>query len=456
MSCYRRDVMRLAIAAVLFAACVPSQSAVFDPVQREVQRRTGAQVVWKERDSRTSGAVDALLAQPLDRAGVVRIAIAQNRRLQAQYDELGIAASQIADATVLPPAEVDIDHKFATKGDGSETEVEVVQDVLDLLQIGQRRAAATAELDAARARAVGATVALVAQVEQAFDDVVAAQQDRQLVQTAFDAAQASADVVERQHAAGNTTDLALDRELEQRERMRVELTRADQVLSERRARLASLLGLDDQHRAFKIEVQLRDLPEQAPKLDDLDQASLDASLERAALRADEEAADARHRYAVVRSFLPGLGVGVSAARRAGLDWAAGPTLRFALPLFNQQQGPRARARAEQKRARDQLAATTTDLRAEVELARATALAAFTEAKQLRDVVLPLRERILAETVLHYNAMNASTFELLVARREMTDVSRQYVDALRRYWHAMADIEALRRGGMRSMMQEENR
>jgi outer membrane protein TolC len=49
-------------------------------------------------------------------------------------------------------------------------------------------------------------------------------------------------------------------------------------------------------------------------------------------------------------------------------------------------------------------------------------------------------------VLQYNAMNASTFELLTARREMVDVGQQYIEALRRYWRAMAEAKALQRGG----------
>lgn len=432
------------LSAVALAACVPSRSSLFDPVSSDVQRRIGTSVVWAE-DGRTDAAIAALLARPLDADTAVRIALAHNHRLQASYDELGIAGAAIADATVLPPLSVDIDHKFAVNGTSSETELEVVQDVLDLFQIGQRRTAANAELAAARARAVAATVQLASDVEQAFYDLLAAQQDEELVKTAFAAADASAELVERQHAAGNTTDLALEREREQRERMRIEVMRAGLAITEKKTRLAGLMGIGESGRDFTASGRLPDLPAVAPKLDDLGASAVSASLDGAALRAEAEGAAARHRYAVVRSFLPELGVGVSAARREGLDWAAGPTIRFGLPLFNQQQGPRARALAEEKRVRDELAATTAELVAEADAARARALVAYDEVKQLHDVVLPMRQRILDQTVLQYNAMNASTFELLVARRDMVDVGRQYIDALRRYWRAMAEVKALQRG-----------
>ena len=439
------------VPALVLASCVPSQRTLFDPVARDVNRRAGLVVAWSD-DARTAPATEALLAKPLGLDAAVRIALAHSHRLQASYDELGIAGAAVAEATVLPPLSVDIDHKFAVNGTGSETELEAVQDVLDLFQIGQRRAAATAEVAAARARAVAATIRLASDVEQAFDDLLAAQQDEELVKTAFAAADASAELVERQHAAGNTTDLALEREREQRERMRVDVLRAGLAVTESKARLGALMGIG--RRDFTAAGRLPDPPGEPPKLDDLASSAASASLEGAALKAEADAAAARHRYASVRAFLPELGVGVSAARREGLDWAAGPTIRFGLPLFNQQQGPRARARAEEKRARDELAATVSELGSSVDAARARVLVAYDEVKQLHDVVLPMRQRILDQTVLQYNAMNASTFELLGARRDMVDVGRQYIDALRRYWRAMAEVKALQRGAAPSVALQE--
>jgi len=133
------------------------------------------------------------------------------------------------------------------------------------------------------------------------------------------------------------------------------------------------------------------------------------------------------------------------ARRPTQDWEAGPALRIGIPLFDQQQGPRARALAEQQRASRALAATRTELGGEVEATRSRVDKTFTEARQLFDVVLPLRKRVLDETVLQYNAMNATPFELLVAKRDMVDVGRQLIDAQRRYWTAVAQAKALGRG-----------
>ena len=433
------------LAAALLSGCVPSRSAVFGPVDRDVEKRLGVGVTWTE-DGKTTSAIDALLAKPLELDGAIRIALERNRHLQARFDELGIAASQIAEATVLPPLEIDANYKWAIGGGSGEVELTAVQDVLDVIQLGQRRGIANAELRGARARAVAATVQLAAEVEMAFYDMVAAVQERELVQTAFDAAAASADLVERQHAAGNATDLQLAREQEQRERMRVDVARAEKLIAERHARLGALLGLGKEQSSWTTAGRLPEAPPQTPVLDDLDDAAVASSLDLTALRADEDAAAARHRYATVRAFVPELGAGVAVARRDGGDWEAGPAVRIGIPLFNQQQGPRARALAEERRARNEAAATATDLVANAEITRSRVLQSYGEVRQLFDVVMPLRKKVLDESVLHYNAMNASTFELLTARREMVDVGRQYIDALRRYWNAMAEAKALQRGG----------
>ena len=191
---------------------------------------------WRDgADPRVPAAVRGLLAQPLTRDGAVRIALVHNHSLQARYDALGIAAAEVGSATVLAPTEVDLELKGMFLG-GAETEVSATQDILDLLQLPQRRGIALADLAAARARAITATVDLVADVEIAFNDLLADQQLLELRQTAFDAAAASAEITERMHAAGNTTALDLARQRDQREQARIDLGRAQSAVEVARER----------------------------------------------------------------------------------------------------------------------------------------------------------------------------------------------------------------------------
>jgi cobalt-zinc-cadmium efflux system outer membrane protein len=432
--------------ALTLAACLPSRASVWNPTDAEIERRLGIEAHWgtSPTDPRVPAAVAKLLKAPLDRDAAVRIAVVNNRRLQARYDELGIAAAAIARATVLPPTEVDLSYKTALDGDGSELELEVVQDLLDLVEMPRRRDIAEAELAAARARAVAATVELVARVEMAFNDLLAAQMSLELRQTAFDAADASADLVERMHAAGNTTDLALARERDQREQARLELARAQLEVEETREAMNGVLGLSGDDTRWNTVPRLPELSETPPSLDDLERTAIAASLALEALTAEADSAAGRLGQARLRAFLPELGVGVGASRGDG-EWDVGPAIRFGLPIFDRQQGPRAAAKADLRRAQNEATATAVELRATARAARQRVLEAHAEARHLRDVVLPLRQSILDETLKQYNAMNASTLELLMAKRELVDAGRQYIDALRRFWNATAEASALSRG-----------
>lgn len=439
---------RLALALVVVAGCVPSRSSMIGPVDRDLQRRLGVGVTWSgdATDPRVPAAVAALLAKPLDLDAAIRIAMAQNRHLQADLEQLGVAAADVAEATVLPPTEIDVAYKVAVNGAGSETEIAAVQDVLDVLTIGQRRGIAKARLDGARARATGAAVDLAMRVEVAFHDAVAARQELELRQTAFEAASAAADLTERMRAAGNTTHLELVRDRAAREQARVDLAQAELTTKVRRESLTALLGLSGDDTDWTLAVdRLPEVPTAAPALDDLEQLAVAESLGLEALRADAESAAGRVGQSRLRAFLPSLGVGVAAARRDGGEWEAGPVVRIGLPLFNQQQGPRARAHSDLRRARQELMADAVDVRASARAAREVALAAHAEAVHIKDVLLPLSNEVLDSLVAQYNAMNASTFELLSAKRDLVDAGSQYIEASRRYWNAMARVHALQRG-----------
>jgi len=420
-------VKRLALAC-LVASCVPSQHELRAPVYRVIGDREKVDV-------------SALLARPLDREAAVAVALANNRRLAAALDELGIAGGDLAAALGLGPAEVDVQLRF---GKGHEYEFDALQSVLGLVTMPSRRAAAHAELAAARATATATALRLAARVRIAFADLLAAQQEVELRKTAFDAADAAATLRERMRAAGNTTELAVARDRDAREETRIALGRAEAEVQRRREALNPLLGLTGAQTSWTATGTLGELPAAPPALDDLEQAAVAASLDLASGRARVDAAAGRARATRIAAFLPELALGVSAIDVDG-DLQIGPALRLGIPLLDQQAGPRARASAEVARRTHELEASAVELHAQARAARITALAAYQEARHLHDDVLPLRQQIVNETLLHYNAMDADPFQLILARRELADAGHQYLDALRRYWGASAEVDALRAG-----------
>ncbi len=425
------------LASVLLLGCVPSARELRAPIDADLEHKLGAPRV-------PASEIDALLAKPIDETAAVRIALATSPRLAAALDELGIAGSELASATVLGPTAVDVQLRFGSHD--HEYELDAIQPVLGLIEMPRRRAAARADIAGARATAEAAALQLAAHVEIAWHDLLAAQQELELRRTAFDAADAAATLRERMHAAGNTTDLAQARDRDAREQARVALGRAEAAIELRREALNALLGLSGDRTKWTATGALRELPVEPPQLDALETTAVAASLPLAAERAHAEAAANTLGVEGMRAFVPELGIGASVIDRdAGAE--VGPAIRLGLPLFDQRQGPRARAAAELHHAEHETEAVAVELRARARAVRVEALAAYAEARHLRDVVLPLRQQIVDETLLHYNAMDADPFQLILARRELADASHDYLDALRRYWNASSEATALGRGAM---------
>src|SRR5690606_18152822 len=82
------------------------------------------------------------------------------------------------------------------------------------------------------------------------------------------------------------------------------------------------------------------------------------------------------------------------------------------------------------------------IRAAARAAAARLVAARDRVRFYEEVLLPMRQTVLEETQLQYNAMATSAFELLRAKRTQVDAQRSHVEALRDYWIARAEVEQL--------------
>jgi cobalt-zinc-cadmium efflux system outer membrane protein len=64
----------------------------------------------------------------------------------------------------------------------------------------------------------------------------------------------------------------------------------------------------------------------------------------------------------------------------------------------------------------------------------------------RDSWVPLATRLVDENERQFNAMGASLFDLLDAKRQQIDAGLAYVESLRDYWLARAALDRLLQGG----------
>jgi len=438
-------------ATILFGVLVPgciAQDAGYADVRHGVRDRAGIDVKWRAVDSSSESAAaetQALLARPLTADSAVRVAVLNNHDVQAAFEELGVARARLVSAVAVPNPELEGRIGFVR---GSEPEYAVVatESLSELMWLPLRESAARAELDVAKLRVVGRVLDFVFAVKVAFYEQEAAERILALTRTTRDAAEASYEAALRLHEAGNIPDLDFITQQALREESQTAADDAELERARAEGRLASLLGVATFRIAPSEEgASTSALPATELDLAQLSGRALNRSLDVEMARREAYAASKRASLARAEGVVPDLRGGFEAERLTGEPWALGPVAALRLPLFYQGQGEVAEAEARMRRATETRAALLDRVGREAKLAGDRLLAARRRVTRYESVILPLRRRIVEETLLRYNAMGVGVFQLLQARRDQVEAELRYARSVRDYFVARTEVELLLSG-----------
>jgi len=433
----------LAVATLLLAGCTTfSPDGGFDTVDRLSREHTGQAAVLQRSEAETGAAqarVTSLLAQPLSADSAVAIALLNNRGLQARYAELGIAEADLVRAG--RPANPSISLGRLQGAGTVEIDRAVLFDVLGLLSLPLARQAGQQRFAQAQLEAASATVALAMEVRVAFFDAVAAQQLAGYFGQAQDAADAAAELAGRMVQAGNFSPLEQLREQSFQAEAMAQLGRARQQALATRERLVRLLALAGGPASLSLPDRLPALPATPLDLPGAEQAAMDRRLDvRLARQATAATAQALGLSRATR-FINVLHAGAQTQSSTGEPRRNGVQVELELPLFDFGSTRVAQAEAVYMQAVHHTAQVAIDARSEVREAHAAYRSAEALARHQQEAVLPLRRRIADETLLRYNGMLASAFELLADARAQIGAVTTAVEALHGHWVAETRLQA---------------
>jgi outer membrane protein TolC len=426
-----------AAAVLALTACTSfSPDGGQDAVRRMVQERGGLAT-----PAVAPGAlhehITTLLAKPLSADDAVRLALLNNRSLQATYAELGIAEADLVQAGRIANPVLSFGHLRGP--DGVDIERTLMLPVVSLLlmpatiKIEQQRYAV------AQMRAAGDVLRIADETRRAWYGAVAATQSADYMEQVKEAAEASAELARRMAAAGNWSALQQAREQAFLADAIAQLARARQLRTTEREHLIRLLGL-----ASASELQL---PERLPDVPDAPREEADAENKALANRLDilmaqKELAGLSASLGLTRStrFINLLDLGY---RR---DTAGkGYQIELQIPLFDWGSARVARAEATYMQAAQRAAGAAIDARSQVRVAFAGYRSAYDVARHYRDEIVPLKKRISDEQLLRYNGMLISVFDLLADAREQVASVNAAIEAQRDFWLADAALQAAMTG-----------
>ncbi len=441
------------IAALALPALAAPKEPPSRPVEKAVRERTGLAVRWQQDAAAREAAlaeVRTLLKKPLTVNRAVQIALLNNRELLATFEDVGVSAADLREAGLWKNPSFDLSVRFPDRApSGANWEEAVAFDLLDLLMLPLRKRVAADHLAAAQLRVANETLRLVSEVKMAVYDLLGDEAMLTHRRTIVDIQNTALDLTQRQHEAGNVTDLALGQQQAAYNAARLELAMAENAQREHREKINRLLSLWGDDTAWKIREGLPPVPENDVPLRGLESLAVAQRLDLAA--AQLELAGVVRALGLTKTYryIGALEFGVDTERDTDRTNVTGPTLRLELPIFNQGQGRVAKGQAELRRAERKLEALAIGLRADVRALHDKLAALRETARFYQTEVVPTRRAITAGMLLHYNGMLVGNFELFTTRAEQIEAEHKAIETQRDYWTTRAELERAVGGNLRA-------
>lgn len=436
-----------AILPLLLAGCASfSQDGGMQDVSKLTTERIGHGVSQSVNPAPAVNeqAVRDMLAKPLTADDAVRIALLNNRGLQVQLAELGVAEADLVQAGRLRNPGI----SFGKLSGGGETEIDrgVIFDLAGLLTMPMRSRIENGRFEQAKLQAAADVVDLAAEVRRAYFNAVAARQDADLMARAAEAADAGAELAREMRNVGNWNRLDASREQLFHAEAVATLARSRQQANASRERLMRLLGLWQNDVTLILPDRLPDLPTRLDDMPDMEARAMAQRLDVQMRRRDVQAtADALGLTKATR-FVNVLDAGYINKSETGKSRSNGYEISLELPLFDWGEAKARKAETLYMQAVHRTADAAIRARSEVRESYIAWRTAYDLARHYRDEVVPLRRQISDDMLLRYNGMLASVFDLLAdARLQMQSVSAS-IAAQRDYWLAETNLQLAINGG----------
>jgi outer membrane protein TolC len=440
------------LAVALLSGCASfSKDGGMDAVSGVTAPALNADAVALRSDDDAAGAgrtVATLLKRALHADAAVQIALLNNRDLQADYDELGIAEAVRIRASLPPSPRFELSRLAG--GGGLELEARIIGNILALATLPARADVASSRFRQAQLRAIEATLRTGFEARRAYAEAVASRQIAGYLMQVQSSAQAAVDLSKRLGDSGSATKLDRARHEVFYAETAARLAGARQRAAAARERLIRALGLSGGDLAFALPATLPALPARVVNAKDIETEAIRRRADLQIARLEVEALAKSYGLTAATRFVNLLEV--SGTRKRVKDAAGESTIErgmgveFQVPLFDFGETSVREAEATYSQAVNRLSAKTVNVASEAREAYAQYRAAFDVARRYRRDVLPLRKTITEETLLRYNAMQIDVFALLAESRERIAATIAAIEAQRDFWLADTNLKSAVLGG----------
>lgn len=449
----------------LFAAgCATTEysakDAGFETVSLKSGEATAKQSVWIQNQQQAEAVrerVKALMARKtVDAETAVQVALLNNKGLQAAYADLGDSAADgwQTQLSILPSISVGLTG-IGTPGLEAYRVLEgtITTNILALATYGEKRKLADTRFRQGQINAAIKTISLAAETREAWINAVAAWEKVGYLGKAKAAADAASELALKIGEAGSLTKANQAREHVFYAELAGETATARLEARLAKEELIRLMGLSGSDIDFQIPNRLPSLPKGLIRRDDIEAEAIGKRMDLQVARLELQATAQAFGLENATRFVTDVELAGVVEKEREVDGedihsktSRTASLEIKIPIFDNGQAKLRKGELAYMRAANELAELAVNVRSEARSAYLAYRATYDIARHYRNSVLPLRSAIEEQSLLSYNGMITSTFELIADTRDKVNSTILAVNAKRDFWLAEANIAPVIYGG----------
>lgn len=414
-------------------------------VSNTVKNRLNKDVHWNTDCSEQASVqktVQYLLEIELTPDSAVQVALLNNPKIQASFEEIGIAHADLIEAGLLSNPIFDAVFRFPNKsGYRTNTEISITQSFIDILLLPLKTKMATAEYDRVKLEVANILLNHSFEVERIYYMLVAAKKKKELLENMIELADIANQIATAQRNITSINQLELQLRTADFLNRTVELAQVEIEIIHLREELNKLMGITGRDASWLVPSGLAKVSEAESSLEGLESIAIRERLDIQAARLEVERFEREFQTVQWWAFTR-LHLGVSTAREPDMasPQTTGPALSGEIPLFNLGQAARSRVISEYRQAQSLLASLEIEALADVRAARDKLIVFRNQAVFYSNMVLPNQEQIVNSTEELYNVMAVGIYDLLDAKRNQFAAILNFQTALKNYWIAKVDVD----------------
>ena len=380
--------------------------------------------------SQDSADLEEVLDGGLSLDEALRLALTNNRKLQAEFMSVGVAKADLVQAGLLSNPSLSLLFLLPSGGGGqANLQGSIAQSISDLWQLPRRKAVAGHALEESVLKLSRFAGELVLDTRDAYYEAVAARESLAVARENLEIATKSLSSVRAQVEAGVANNVDLNLAQGQALAAELALRRSERDVIGGKRRLATLLSLEgdiaDVELTDSLPAAVQELPDKELLVERARETRLDLKAAATAVRAAEAETSL-----VRRGAFPELSVGPAVERPEdeGADALVGAGATLTLPLFDQNQARVAKARygaLRERKVYEDLAITVSQ---DVRSAADKAAASVRTAAFMQTALLPQAEQSVALAQRSYELGDTTLITLLETQRTALQARQGYIDA----------------------------